>query len=76
MSQRRRTGRGRQRRGVDVQPSDGTLVDSAEYHRPTWREALAAEGFALTRERFEAAFGRTNEAVLGEMSARHWRARR
>ena len=43
---------------------DGTLVDSAEYHWLTWRETLSAEGFDLTRERFEASFGQRNEEIL------------
>ena len=43
---------------------DGTLVDSAEYHWLTWREALARENFALTRERFESSFGQRNDTIL------------
>ena len=43
---------------------DGTLLDSAEYHWLSWRETLAAEGFALTRRRFAESFGRRNDATL------------
>jgi len=43
---------------------DGTLLDSADYHWLSWREVLAAEGFALTRERFAESFGRRNDATL------------
>jgi beta-phosphoglucomutase len=43
---------------------DGTLIDSSEFHWTAWRDALAAEDFALTRERFEASFGQRNDAVL------------
>jgi beta-phosphoglucomutase family hydrolase len=43
---------------------DGTLVDSAEYHFLTWREALARENFELTRARFDASFGQRNETIL------------
>lgn len=43
---------------------DGTLVDSAEYHWLTWRDALAREQFELTRELFASSFGQRNDAVL------------
>jgi len=43
---------------------DGTLIDSREYHWLSWRGALAAEGFALTRGQFESTFGRRNEEIL------------
>lgn len=43
---------------------DGTLVDSGEYHWLSWREALAAEGYDLTLERFVASFGQPNAAIL------------
>ena len=62
---------------IDLQPSvaeerpravlwdvDGTLIDSAEYHWLTWRATLSEEGFDLTRERFEASFGRRNDELL------------
>jgi HAD superfamily hydrolase (TIGR01509 family) len=43
---------------------DGTLVDSAEYHWLTWREALAREHYALTRAQFESTFGQRNDTIL------------
>ncbi|MCA1613731.1 MAG: HAD-IA family hydrolase [Acidobacteria bacterium] len=43
---------------------DGTLIDSSEYHWVSWREALASEGMALTREQFARMFGRRNEEIL------------
>ena len=43
---------------------DGTLLDSAEYHWLAWREALAAEGYALTREQFAGTFGQRNDTIL------------
>jgi len=43
---------------------DGTLVDSLEYHWLSWREALAEEGYALTREQFLSTFGRRNDEIL------------
>lgn len=43
---------------------DGTLLDSREYHWVSWREALAAEGIALSRPQFEAMFGQRNDITL------------
>lgn len=43
---------------------DGTLIDSAEYHWLTWRDALAREGHALTHEQFASWFGQRNDAIL------------
>src|SRR5947209_10718598 len=43
---------------------DGTLIDSAEYHWLTWREALAREHYELTRAQFEATFGQRNDTIL------------
>jgi beta-phosphoglucomutase len=43
---------------------DGTLVDSSEYHWRSWRDALAAENFRLTREQFAASFGQRNDEIL------------
>jgi beta-phosphoglucomutase len=43
---------------------DGTLIDSAEYHWLTWREALARENFPITRAQFDASFGQRNDAIL------------
>ena len=43
---------------------DGTLVDSEEFHWLAWREVMAREGVALTREQFLATFGHRNDAIL------------
>lgn len=43
---------------------DGTLVDSGEYHFLAWREALAAEGIDLSRQRFVQSFGQRNDEIL------------
>ena len=43
---------------------DGTLVDSERYHWRSWRDALAAEGVALTYDRFLASFGQRNDRIL------------
>lgn len=43
---------------------DGTLIDSSEYHWLSWRDALAAENFSITREQFAATFGQRNDEIL------------
>jgi beta-phosphoglucomutase len=43
---------------------DGTLIDSAEYHWLTWREALAREGRPLTHDEFASFFGQRNDAIV------------
>lgn len=43
---------------------DGTLIDSSEYHWLSWREALAAEDFHVTRGQFDSSFGRRNDEIL------------
>ena len=43
---------------------DGTILDSHEYHWLSWREAMAAEGIALTRPQFDALFGQRNDITL------------
>ena len=45
---------------------DGTLIDSREYHWLSWQDALAAEGFRVTRPQFEQTFGRRNDEILRE----------
>ncbi|HEX9729676.1 MAG TPA: HAD-IA family hydrolase [Gemmatimonadales bacterium] len=44
---------------------DGTLVDSAEQHWRSWREALDAEGVVVTRAMFQRSFGQRNDVILG-----------
>lgn len=43
---------------------DGTLIDSSEYHWLSWRDALAAESFPVTRAQFESSFGQRNDEIL------------
>jgi beta-phosphoglucomutase len=43
---------------------DGTLIDSSEYHWLSWRDALEAENFPVTREQFAATFGQRNDEIL------------
>ena len=43
---------------------DGTLVDSAEYHWLTWRDAFAAEGHPLTHAEFASFFGQRNDTIV------------
>jgi len=43
---------------------DGTLIDSGNTHWDTWRDALALEGYQLTREQFNATFGQRNDTIL------------
>ena len=43
---------------------DGTILDSGDSHWETWRDALALEGFDLTREQFDATFGQRNDTIL------------
>jgi len=43
---------------------DGTLIDSSEYHWLSWRDALAAENFPITREQFASTFGQRNDEIL------------
>jgi beta-phosphoglucomutase family hydrolase len=43
---------------------DGTLVDSEEYHWQAWRDAMAAEGVAITRQQFLRTFGLRNDVVV------------
>lgn len=43
---------------------DGTLLDSADYHWLSWRDALAREGVDLTYEQFSATFGQRNDTIL------------
>src|SRR5262245_64511769 len=43
---------------------DGTLIDSEEFHWISWRETLAGEGIAITRDQFLASFGRRNDSII------------
>ncbi len=43
---------------------DGTLIDSEEFHWISWRNALATEGIAITREQFLSSFGQRNDSII------------
>ena len=43
---------------------DGTLIDSEEFHWISWRDALANEGMAITREKFLSSFGQRNDSII------------
>ncbi len=43
---------------------DGTLVDSEELHWISWRETMAKEGIAITRDQFLACFGQRNDSTI------------
>lgn len=43
---------------------DGTLIDSEEFHWIAWRNTMADEGIAITREQFLASFGQRNDSIL------------
>jgi beta-phosphoglucomutase len=43
---------------------DGTLIDSEEFHWISWRDALANEGIAITREQFLSSFGQRNDSII------------
>jgi HAD superfamily hydrolase (TIGR01509 family) len=45
---------------------DGTLVDSEELHWLSWRDTLANEGVAITREQFLGSFGQRNDSPLSQ----------
>jgi beta-phosphoglucomutase family hydrolase len=43
---------------------DGTLIDSEEFHWISWRETMAKEGIAITREQFLSSFGQRNDSIV------------
>jgi len=43
---------------------DGTLFDSEELHWISWRNTMANEGIAITREQFLASFGQRNDSII------------
>ena len=45
---------------------DGTLIDSEEFHWIAWRDTLAKEGIAISREQFLRSFGQRNDTILRE----------
>src|SRR5258708_14622026 len=43
---------------------DGTPIDCEEFHWIPWRDALANEGIAITREQFLSSFGQRNDSII------------
>lgn len=43
---------------------DGTLIDSEEFHWLAWKQTMADEGVAITRDEFLASFGQRNDSIL------------
>ena len=43
---------------------DGTLIDSEEFHWIAWRNTMAKEGIAITREQFLSSFGQRNDSIV------------
>src|SRR5262250_2908258 len=43
---------------------DGTLIDSEEFHWISWRDTMAKEGIAITREQFLSSFGQRNDSII------------
>lgn len=46
---------------------DGVIVDSAEAHFKSWREAFAARGTTYTEEQFRAFFGSRDDHIIREV---------
>jgi HAD superfamily hydrolase (TIGR01509 family) len=45
---------------------DGTLIDSEEFHRISWRDTMANEGIAITHEQFLSSFGQRNDSIISQ----------
>ena len=58
------SGRGDAKKRAVLWDVDGTMIDSSEYHWLSWRDALAAEHFPLTRGQFASTFGQRNDEIL------------
>lgn len=43
---------------------DGTIVDSAHYHKLSWQETFTKRGIEFTEDDFIFAFGRRNEEII------------
>lgn len=43
---------------------DGTIIDSTECHYQSWVNALKSHGYSITRDLFNANFGRNNQTSL------------
>ncbi|TFG47119.1 MAG: tRNA (adenosine(37)-N6)-threonylcarbamoyltransferase complex dimerization subunit type 1 TsaB [Dehalococcoidia bacterium] len=56
-------------RGV-IWDMDGVIIDSAELHFQSWRDALNRRGFEMTREQFDATFGRRNDDIIAYITGK------
>ncbi len=56
-------------RGV-IWDMDGVIIDSADLHFRSWREALARHGIEMSREQFEEGFGRRNDDIIAYVANR------
>jgi tRNA threonylcarbamoyl adenosine modification protein YeaZ len=56
-------------RGV-IWDVDGVIIDSAELHFRSWREALSKRGIDMSREQFEEGFGRRNDDIIAQVANR------
>lgn len=54
------------RRGV-IFDMDGVLIDSYRAHFESWKAMLAERGETMTREQFDATFGRTSREVIASL---------
>jgi beta-phosphoglucomutase len=50
---------------------DGTIVDSAPYHKLAWRKIFAQRGMDFTEDDFKFAFGRRNEEIFRKYIGPH-----
>lgn len=56
-------------RGV-IWDMDGVIIDSAELHFQSWRQALGKVGLDMNREQFKATFGRRSDDVVAHTAGR------
>lgn len=43
---------------------EGTLINSEEYHWISWRDTMANEGIAISREQFLSSFSQRNDSII------------
>ncbi len=56
-------------RGV-IWDMDGVIIDSADLHFQSWREALAKRGIEMSRAQFDDTFGRRNDDIIEYVTGR------
>ncbi|AKG54109.1 HAD family hydrolase [Dehalogenimonas sp. WBC-2] len=56
-------------RGV-IWDMDGVIIDSAELHFQSWRDALGKRGIEMTRAQFDNTFGRRNDDIISYVTGR------